>query len=67
MALDIFAGMKNETKTSSNNDTDIADINASVDILDIMAKASKTTPLKENIFPVSSATFIVIYEHFCSA
>lgn len=52
MALDIFEGMKNNSNLGNSTDG-IADIRASVNIIDTMAQATEYINLNEDVFPVS--------------
>ncbi|XP_063351611.1 uncharacterized protein LOC134643263 isoform X2 [Pelmatolapia mariae] len=58
VAKDIFEGLKNSSALGSGSSNDIADVSASIDVLNMMAKASKTTVLQDDIFPdfVSAAS-----------
>ncbi|XP_034435233.1 adhesion G-protein coupled receptor F1-like isoform X2 [Hippoglossus hippoglossus] len=47
-AIGIFEGLKNTTKSDSRDD--IAEINASISVINIMATASRTIILKEEVF-----------------
>lgn len=60
MAKNIFEGLKNSSTLSSGSGESIADVSASIGVLNMMAKASNTTVLGEDIFPVSTSTFSVI-------
>ncbi|KAF7642607.1 hypothetical protein LDENG_00255000 [Lucifuga dentata] len=55
MALDIFAGLKNSSKTSledsSNTENRMADLTASINVLNMMASASEYFVLEEAVFP----------------
>ncbi|XP_072306421.1 adhesion G-protein coupled receptor F3 [Eucyclogobius newberryi] len=51
VALDIFSGLTNSTSGSTGDGDNIADLTASIGVLDIMAKASNNVPLGEKILP----------------
>ncbi|CAI5683050.1 unnamed protein product [Oreochromis niloticus] len=58
VAKNIFEGLKNSSTLSSGSGESIADVSASIGVLNMMAKASNTTVLGEDIFPdfVSAAS-----------
>ncbi|XP_074471928.1 adhesion G-protein coupled receptor F3 [Sebastes fasciatus] len=49
VALDIFAGLKNSS--TSDDDYSIADVNASISVLDVMANASEFIDLQDDVLP----------------
>ena len=49
--MGIFEALKNTTTSESGDD--IAEIKASISIINVMATASKSTSLKEEVFDVS--------------
>ncbi|CAG5927859.1 unnamed protein product [Menidia menidia] len=51
VAKDIFEGIKNSSQSSSDSNEDVADIIASINIVDTMAKASQQISLQEDVFP----------------
>ncbi|KAK7907332.1 hypothetical protein WMY93_015944 [Mugilogobius chulae] len=52
VALDIFGGLQNNTEGGGDGDNDnIADLSASILVLDMMAQASKNVPLGEKVLP----------------
>lgn len=51
VAMEIFEGLSNNTASMSSDN--IADITASINIMNIMASASNNIALQEDIFPVS--------------
>ncbi|XP_055088209.1 adhesion G protein-coupled receptor F4 [Periophthalmus magnuspinnatus] len=57
VALDIFSGLNNNTDTGGGGDN-IADLTASINVMDMMAQASKNVPLGEKVLPsfVSAAS-----------
>ncbi|XP_039873875.1 adhesion G-protein coupled receptor F3 [Simochromis diagramma] len=58
VAKNIFEGLKNSSTLSSGSGESIADISASIGVLNMMADASNTIVLREDIFPdfVSAAS-----------
>lgn len=58
VAKNIFEGLKNSSTLSSGSGESIADVSASIGVLNIMASASNTNKLGEDIFPdfVSAAS-----------
>lgn len=54
MASDIFNGIWNITAVNDSDTSEtIADISTSINILQVMSKASENVPLQEDVFPVS--------------
>lgn len=52
VAKDIFEGIKNSSSISSGSGSDdVADISASIGIMEVMAKASENIILNEDVFP----------------
>lgn len=52
MAFDIFQGLKNTSNEADSSDT-VADIDASIVVLNMMARASEYFALQEDVFSVS--------------
>ncbi|KAM8831668.1 adhesion G-protein coupled receptor F3 isoform 2-T4 [Spinachia spinachia] len=50
-AVNIFSGLKNSSTVNSDSPDSIADINQSIDVLDVMSKASDNFSFQESIFP----------------
>lgn len=55
--MDIFEGMRNNSEPA-NDSSNIADIMASVNIIDTMAQATQYIQLDEHVFPVSSFLYL---------
>lgn len=53
MALDIFQGLKNTSNEPDSSDT-IADIDASINVLNMMTRASEYFALQEDVLSVSA-------------
>lgn len=51
--MDIFEGLKNSSLADSGSDDTMADISASIIILNVMASATTHVVLQEGVFPVS--------------
>ncbi|XP_020774487.2 adhesion G protein-coupled receptor F5 [Boleophthalmus pectinirostris] len=51
VALDIFSGLDNNTLSSGGDGDNIADLSASINVMDMMAQASKNIPLGEKVLP----------------
>lgn len=56
VALDIFKGLENNTSTGSGSNDNIADLTASINVLDMMAQASKNIALGKTVLPSLVAT-----------
>lgn len=54
VALDIFNGLQNNTSINTSSSDSVADIAASINVLDKMAQASENIVLGAKILPVSS-------------
>lgn len=52
MALMIFQGLKNSSTFGDDPSETMADIDKSIDVLDVMARASGNVELEEALFPV---------------
>lgn len=54
MAVDIFKGIWNNTAVNDSDSSEtIADISTSINILQVMSRASENVRLQEDVFPVS--------------
>ncbi|XP_031733169.1 adhesion G protein-coupled receptor F5-like [Anarrhichthys ocellatus] len=53
MAMNIFSGLKNSSTSESDSSYYIANIIASINILDVMARASENVNLQDGVLPVS--------------
>lgn len=63
MALDIFDGIWNNTVINdSDSSNTIADISTSINILNMMSRASENVDLQEDVFPVS---LNCVHTQFC--
>lgn len=51
--MDIFEGLKNSSTIDSDPSDTVADISASISILNVMSRASENVVLQEDIFTVS--------------
>ncbi|GLD59544.1 adhesion G-protein coupled receptor F3-like protein [Lates japonicus] len=51
VAMDIFEGLKNSSLVDSGSDDSMADISASINILNVMASATTHVVLQEGVFP----------------
>ncbi|XP_035534123.1 adhesion G-protein coupled receptor F3 [Morone saxatilis] len=49
--MDIFSGLKNRSTSDSDSDDETADVTASINVLNVMASASKNVVLNQDIFP----------------
>lgn len=54
IAMDIFQELKNSSTPDDSHSSDaVADIDASIKVLNVMARASENVALQEDVFPVS--------------
>lgn len=53
VAMNIFQGLKNSSTSNSDSSESMADIDASITILDVMSSASNNIVLQQEVFPVS--------------
>ncbi|XP_070782299.1 adhesion G protein-coupled receptor F4 [Enoplosus armatus] len=51
VARDIFGGLKNSSTLNTDSSDTLADISASINILNVMASASENVVLQEDVFP----------------
>ncbi|XP_076613054.1 adhesion G-protein coupled receptor F3 [Chaetodon auriga] len=51
VAMDIFNGLKNTTASDSDSSDTMADVTASISVLNVMAIASQYVPLQEDVLP----------------
>ncbi|KAK9531126.1 hypothetical protein VZT92_010570 [Zoarces viviparus] len=61
MAMNIFSGLKNNSASESNSSYSIADIIASINVLDVMAQATEYVTLQDDVLPdfISAASNMV--------
>lgn len=52
MAIAIFQGLRNSSTSDDDPSETMADIDESINVLDVMARASGNVKLEEDLFPV---------------
>lgn len=67
MAIVIFQGLLNSSTSGHDTSETMADIDESVNVLDVMARASGNVKLKEDVLPVRLMhllSFMSVWSHF---
>ena len=58
--MGIFAGLSNSSTTNSTDSSSVmAEVGASIGVLDVMSSASQNIDLEESVFPVSPCQLLL--------
>lgn len=60
MAITIFQGLKNSSTSGDDSSEAMADIDESINVLNVMARASGNIELQEDLFPVSPRFLLLL-------
>lgn len=60
MAITIFQELKNSSTSGDDNSEAMADIDESINVLNVMARASGNIELQEDLFPVSPRLLLLL-------